>query len=182
MKQLVATTRVASTKDVICSPQNIKGAEVDILAYICGYIIKSMKDRNYKLHDHPSINCLKSMESTENFGNLKLVCSLDRGGLVRPNRAAIDYCYKLEEIFRCISSKATPCNLFMEMCESSNTFKLFRIATTENDLEPDKKNKIHHKFLKLFFNVRIHHYAKDMSKKLVKKQSKSNVGLRKSLK
>lgn len=167
------------------SQKEITDEEKQGLAWIAGYIIKKEIRKCDTDHDIGKLNFLKAMLTSDKFmcNEYTLINCQDRGGLTRPSINTINCCIAMENVFRKEMIKneiGWQSEHFIRECKNNSIFNQMKknYVADANVIKEETKDVICTNMIKLFFKIRVHSHAENITDK-IKYKAKS---LRKELK
>ena len=175
------------------NPPQIMDCEVDALQYISGYVIhkflkKAKNDPKYKSKTNQSIIIILE-ELIDRSRELRLVDSLNRGGLIPISKECELLFFKAEELFRLETSVLNLRKVDIPLMSAKLMIQPDIVSTINCvvnssgcDISTEEKNNLFEKMIQLYLRVRSFALARDITsscnKNTVKPKEK---GLRKAL-
>ena len=173
--------------------ESVSQKDIEIVAYIGGSLICSLKKNKKNKHILQLIEHFKLKQEFDDNEELnlpsytQLIQTLDRGGLQYPSEQAQTFFMSLESkiLEVCGDSSLNNCSKgdFITICsEDSEVREKYNIVLDDEDFD-ELKNDLFVKFVKGYFNVRVHHECKMFMERYRNRKalSKHQKGLRKSL-
>ena len=144
----------------------------EILEYICGYILRRVKDIE-------GSSVLRSGSPT----NSRLTESFDRGGLIYPSDNFVIFIESAESVFRTIPHTSVSKELFTSKCDEENLFSRLHDCFANDAASYTSIEKLYVKILHLFFIIRAHQKCRNLLQKELRssKINRKSKALRDSL-
>ena len=153
MKELVCLRFPAPSFPVAseASVQQISPDECDILHYIAGYLLHKSGSK---------FNEAQLLSNTGDKGS-DLVQAIDRGGLIRPDAAFVDFVLKMEAVFRSMPDVSVNQSGFRSKLADNGIPAIFHDVVQDVSTCNESDQKFYDFVTTLFFKVRVHKKCKD---------------------